>query len=877
MNIWRYFNKKYILTYLIVVTGLILITVLLRPAIIEYTTNKAEESSVSVPLYGDNQLVQNIRFEQRFNTIGVRIATFKKEVQEDATLVLSLEHNGAIAGEKSFSGRDLIDNQTLWLENIEGEIGNYQLSVKTYNFGADNPIAVYVTDKDSIMLNGKNVVGGIAYHTLLIKREYQINLILLILLLLMTLLLIRCGYSKLAKTKVLTSIACGFVIISIGAFAITAYYITGHMNPEILYRLWAFNEDEHYVKNVVIDIDELQKDAAVTYIERPDGTAITAFQSVVIENIYDSVLSIKVIPHDDASKRYFDIGLYALRNNSWENAGSMRYVNSGQVSIQQYVNITCADQIRLDFSDTTSFEDLHKINRLNSITKIVLNDINDIAEIKQKSVSAYISVFILCVIVVSLIRLGYYYCLPQRYAKWGERRKITENKRFLIFGILFGTIFLLLLPIYQAPDEGAHLKEILNHLGYTKGEEQFLKVLDEFVGANRLPEQSGEKITFELYQQAAKQEPTIKMERSSTPSIHVLKHAPQALGIQIGIWFNFPAFWIFMLGRICGLIFYLIVGMLSLKIIPYKKELLLFCLISPISMQMAASLSYDAVLLSASFYLISYIFNLRNRSELIGYKQWFMIGILTALIALIKINYILLALLILTIPKSKFIFLKYKAVNKFFEKKWTLVVCLVVVAGIAGVVLYYMDYGRIVYALIFNPVQSAALLLNTLQQKGVFYLQSMFGNFGWLDTRASNGFIILILIALGLSTIKNSANEDQCLCGNQINRTKDKVIILTSWLACSLLCFVAMIQWSLRIQFIELGSTIKDICKQMPIINVIEGVQGRYFLPMLPLPLLLIKTREFASKSRIQIWLDGIYFVMLLYVAVLLLNRYWLP
>ena len=90
------------------------------------------------------------------------------------------------------------------------------------------------------------------------------------------------------------------------------------------------------------------------------------------------------------------------------------------------------------------------------------------------------------------------------------------------------------------------------------------------------------------------------------------------------------------------------------------------------------------------------------------------------------------------------------------------------------------------------------------------------------------------------------------------------IIILSIPLICA-----SMLSWTLSIEGIDSMSA-----KDLIYLNLIEGVQGRYFLPLIPLALLLPRNNLFKKTYRSLI-LAAYFLVVPAWALVMLYARYW--
>ena len=300
-------------------------------------------------------------------------------------------------------------------------------------------------------------------------------------------------------------------------------------------------------------------------------------------------------------------------------------------------------------------------------------------------------------------------------------------------------------------------------------------------------------------------------------------YIPQATGIFIGRLITDNAYLVTYAGRIVNMLVAIFMLYLAIKIMPFGKKMLLIPAMIPIAIEGFTSLSPDAMTISMAFLYIAYIFKLAfGKNEKVELKQKIILLIMSIVIALCKIVYLPLVGLILIIPKDKFKNANNK--NKIFD------FCMI--AGIAAIVnltwlaiagRYLSNFSgddsklQVLYVL-QNPIRYLQNLLYTMNFKGSDYLLTLFGrDLGWEEFVKLYAIVPYLFIIIYLFT----AITDDELKG------KLKKYQLT-WITLIVLAVIVLIFTSLYVQWTPVGG------------GMIQGVQGRYFLPILPLVMILL-------------------------------------
>lgn len=300
-----------------------------------------------------------------------------------------------------------------------------------------------------------------------------------------------------------------------------------------------------------------------------------------------------------------------------------------------------------------------------------------------------------------------------------------------------------------------------------------------------------------------------------------VQYIPQGLGIFIARLFTNKVLLLAYAGRLMNMIVSILCIYFAIKKIPFGKKIILMASYIPIAIEGFTSLSSDAMTISVAFLYIAYILSLvfSKENEIIGKKQCVFLTVLSVIIALCKIVYIPLTLLLLLIPKEKF----------KNQKKMKNVLIIIGIACIinliwlkvASIYLAHFREGDSavqIRSIFTNPIKYIQNCLYTLNVSEGFWITSMFGqNLGWgefidVHSFAPYAFFMLTIWIMFIDeTIKGKFKKYQ------------KWII-----AFVVLAIIGLIFTSLYVQW--------TTCEN----DIIMGIQGRYFIPILPLIILLI-------------------------------------
>lgn len=445
-----------------------------------------------------------------------------------------------------------------------------------------------------------------------------------------------------------------------------------------------------------------------------------------------------------------------------------------------------------------------------------------------------------------------------------NNNKIKNEQKFLLLLSIYIIPICLLIPAYQVPDEPYHFYRAYNLSAYdiTKlpGENLSNKSLKQPQNIGCLWYSSINGTDNIVSKKDINN--CIKTTKNKTKKIPVssgnngtLAYVISAIGIKIADTFTNSPLIIFYVGRIANTLISLLLIYLAIKITPLYKKGILLMLSIPIFIQQTVSYSYDSILNALSLVLIAYIIKFINQKEQIEKKDLIIYTIISILLFNIKLPYGLLSLLILTIDKEKFNS-KDKLNNKF--KKILLMFILIAIGtyltnyictigyiskDIAGenIMIKQLKY------LFSNPLNIVLIAIRTIKKLGIWYLYSMVGIIGWLKIKMNYILIISFYTMLILLIFSEKSI---------INKRKRRSILMILLIIIGVIFGALYLGWS---------------SYKLP---YVEGVQGRYLLPLLvPLTLILMP-----KKEKIQLKNNTVYtyisMMLLAFIATILISYY---
>lgn len=487
--------------------------------------------------------------------------------------------------------------------------------------------------------------------------------------------------------------------------------------------------------------------------------------------------------------------------------------------------------------------------QIEDIDKIIIND--NLSYTTEAKFSVINILIFFVIIMIIYIAVQFYRFLQN------ETLKISKGKLFLIIGTIIGIVFCFTNLVLRSYDEHAHFwraYEISTGNFVTSPNQSLPKsIYDLVIDENGLYHIENNTYSYKDVLSHIKDklnpENSAYISPGTVTSLSMFSYIPQAIGILIGRLFKLNPYIIAILGRITNLIYYLSVIYFAIKLMPKEKwkNILIVCALLPMSMVIAASLSPDAIIISTMYLAIAYVLHLKYDKEKIGIKETIIFGILCLIPTMCKVVYIFLTILFFTIPKEKFKNTKCRIIY------FAIIMCIILIP--------YLVWNKIpkpeevairtnqteqIYFTLSDPLRDLGTGGKTLYKYLIGsdssnYIFTMIG--GWFTPYTIDCVFLLILLFVTFYENKEDANN------HSINLSKkDKFIIL---IICSLV--ILMIFAGLYVGFTRACYTI------------VEGVQGRYFLPILPLLLILIETNKIKCNIK-NIRIKYIVLSLLLYI-----------
>ena len=418
-------------------------------------------------------------------------------------------------------------------------------------------------------------------------------------------------------------------------------------------------------------------------------------------------------------------------------------------------------------------------------------------------------------------------------------KEFRLEKMYLRCGLLLGALYLFILPPLCAPDEWVHYVTAYKVSNQILGVEPLNEEGEVMVQEEEMQAKDGAFPDAEQYQYFwthyfGKETGDELVSSGKEPNgYYMLPYLPQAIGITVARIFNLNFATRILFGRICNLVWAVVAISLAIRWMPFGKKILFGVAMLPMVLHELASNSYDAWIVAFSMMFIGYCMGLAYEKATVAWQDVAILAGLIALLAPCKIVYTPLIGLCLLIPKAKFGDTKKWLVSAAIVLSAVVVIMLLFNGKILGnyvtedtsenIIGWAGEPGYTISYFLEHPMEYPRIIWNTLTigDMGIpkNYLKEMLGRvLGWLDLNLEMPqMYYLALVTLLLSHFVSVDGE------TKVFRRGNKLWMTVLIAAVFLLVLTSM------------------LLSHTPISQAhVHGVQGRYFLPILPLMALVI-------------------------------------
>ena len=428
-------------------------------------------------------------------------------------------------------------------------------------------------------------------------------------------------------------------------------------------------------------------------------------------------------------------------------------------------------------------------------------------------------------------------------------------KNIIVGSIAFGLIFSISTEYYHAFDEKKHFLSAFNLANFNLFYSDDPVENDQF---DNIPHRLEGNEFYKYYGMKYNNNVELNTDLAdvnSTPTTYSkFLYSFSALGIFIAKTIGGSVADIFVAGRIFNLIFYVLLMCITVKILPFKKDVFTAIALLPMAIVMAASYSIDALCIALVSLFVSYVLKMYTLEE-IKLKNW---GILIALFLLMltakSMAYLAVGALIFILPLWKMVKKQNKKV-KIIIGILALIVCIMIV----GVLFYIKNnmistdvrggqevsaQGQIDY-MIHNPLKVVILELRYIT-RSILHFDWLGGMHQYVFFTPEFGPATFLVIILFYSYI--SVTDD-----SYVFNKKEKAVFIITFLAVFFMTNII-----LYICFTPVGH------------DTIKGYQSRYMIPVVPLLLMCVANKTISvTKGKNTNMLISLFLGMILAISVI--------
>lgn len=394
---------------------------------------------------------------------------------------------------------------------------------------------------------------------------------------------------------------------------------------------------------------------------------------------------------------------------------------------------------------------------------------------------------------------------------------IRPATAFAILAAIFGSLIAISTPPFQSPDELAHFLRIWQISRGTLVANEYggavpVSILEFSNKFDFLPLHPDRKvharIIFNEFRRPLNIQHLTNIRFANTAIYSPVPYLFQAAAVRLVTLAGGSPAALLYFGRLSNLLAYVILGYCSINIMPVLKWTTCILLLNPISLFLAGSLSADPTTLAIIFILTAYIIKFTCIDELIDRGANLCFAFVIVCSALVKWAYFPISFLVFLIP--------HKRNGDSFLRRFTpwagllfglmAIILWAKLSRPAQVPLRAADPKLQIEWIIHHPLKYIAVIIRTIRTTWLTLAVTFVGDLGWLDTLLSPVFDLAYVIGILWVTL----NDDQ----PQIKIRHRLAFAMMALLSAGIIITCEYAVWN-AVGF-----------------PIVEGLQGRYFLPL---------------------------------------------
>lgn len=428
------------------------------------------------------------------------------------------------------------------------------------------------------------------------------------------------------------------------------------------------------------------------------------------------------------------------------------------------------------------------------------------------------------------------------------RRDFRVERIFLWVMVVLSLAYLLFFPPISVPDEQAHYISAYRmsnffsfHWGQLGNPEVLMRTDDALFYSAVSPRGT---VDLQQYMLTAQHLSLFASDTQIIPQAYdtatnvPLGYLASALGIAVGRILRLGAVPVFYLGRLFNVAQYIALAYVAMRRIPYGKMVVFAISTFPMTLHLCASYSYDCMVIGVSLLFVAEVLRMIH-GERVARGQLICCGVLAFILAPSKLVYTPLLFLVLLIPGEK--------LRSAFPWPRALK-ALLIAAGVAGILVSqlgnlsgYVGESAGAYVawadepgydlgwVLQHPMGTVSIFVQTIARMGAYYACTMLGSsLGWFQLNLPPFLYVPFAVFFVLACLRR---QGECGAYGFWRRSWIALLVVGS---CGLVLASMLLSWT-------------------PLsYSVIQGVQGRYFLPILPAVFLLLRGRSITVERGVD-------------------------
>jgi uncharacterized membrane protein len=426
-------------------------------------------------------------------------------------------------------------------------------------------------------------------------------------------------------------------------------------------------------------------------------------------------------------------------------------------------------------------------------------------------------------------------------SQWINRSNgfLTPSGLFVLIGLVFGLIHVFCVPPFQVADEDRHFFRALQ-----TAEGRFVSEVHDGQAGGWMPVGAAtfaagtEAMRWDLQKKTTFREIAAQARQPLDPDHRVFvpfrsavyspaAYLPAAAAMRPALFFEVSPLMLMYIGRLANLLTWLVLTWAALRLVPFYKWLFFVLALTPMSLYQAASLSADSLTNALAFLCLALFLAEAFNVEPFRRRSLGRLLAVTVLLTLTKNIFLLFGVLFFLIPVRRFARPRQYALY-FSILLVTNAAALAAWAGITRQLPIFwapdvFPQAQAAY-ICRHPVEFLQILAGTVKYYFWSYYSGFVGAFGWQFVYPAEWHVRLWLLLVALVSITDADREKPLSWPR-------KTVMGAVFAAVSILVF-----------------TLLYACWNPVGAPLIEGVQSRYFIPVVPLLCMLFSNRTLSTN-----------------------------